>query len=263
MRKDKGHMTTAVRRLGGILTLALLASACVPADGRDRPRHTFFIGIDVSGSFYDTGQYDDALDFTARYIYAHMNGLGGLEVPRALFVGSIGGQRPDQAQGFHPIHDFQDKSVEQIRRDLGTWFPPDDQLTDFNAFFQRAANLAKRRNLVLTPISLLVLSDGLPDVGAGLQPADSLAGLYAQINLDPLEYLARNVTVRMLYPDPPVAVRWQQDVPHSRVRMWTVDRVVMAGWRDQLVSDANMSAQADLLNWIKDNVDFRVRGGLL
>ncbi|MFW6079562.1 MAG: hypothetical protein ACODAE_08075 [Gemmatimonadota bacterium] len=279
-----------------------------PADDSG-PRTAYFIGIDVSGSFARGERYDDAVAFTARYIHAHMNGYGDLERPRALFVGTIGGDSPAQTQGFHPIHDFQGKGVEEIEADLREWFRREDMLTDFNTFFERVSTLAKRRNLVLAPINILVLSDGIPDLGtvdlAGERPDDP----YSIIDLDPLEYLARNVTVRLLYPDPDVAASWETRIERSRVRLWTVDRVVMAGWRDQLQapgenvvataaateepastagggddedggepagsdspavaggSDAAAPTgpdyQPDLWHWIADNVDFRVRRGVL
>jgi len=50
-----------------------------------------FIGVDISGSFMDGRYFDDSIEFLARYIHAHLNGLGGMEIPNALFVGSIGG----------------------------------------------------------------------------------------------------------------------------------------------------------------------------
>ena len=293
--------------------LALLCAACfAPAPEDAGPRTSYFIGVDVSGSFERTGGYDDALAFAAHYIHAHLNGRGDLQEPRALFVGAVGGDAPGQTQGFHPIHDFQGKSIPEIEADLSEWFPPNDLLTDFNTFFQRVATLAKRHNLVLGPIDMVVLTDGIPDVGAGMQPVDSPEELYTQIDFDPLEYLARNVTVRLLYPDPDIAANWERRVERSRVRLWTVDRVVMQGWREQLrmpeppsggteavdmtptdsaraaaiaaeaadpprASDPDAApqttaaepvdpssiAQPDLWKWIADNVDFRVRRGVL
>jgi hypothetical protein len=41
--------------------------------------------------------------------------------------------------------------------------------------------------------------------------------------------------------------------------MWTVDRQVMAGWREQVDPEIEPGEQLDLWDWIKDNVDFRVR----
>jgi hypothetical protein len=217
--------------------------------------------------------------FAAHYIHGHVNGAGGLEQPRALFVGAIGGEKPGQPQAFHPIHDFEGKSVDQVEADLRAWFRPDDRLTDFDAFFQRAAALVKRQNLALAPITLVLLTDGVPDTGphaARPDPDDAEASPYARIDLDPLEYLARNVTVRVLYPEPTVAVRWERGIPRDRVRMWTVDAVVMRGWRGQVrfeeapavageagVDPMAAGDQPDLWRWIRDNVDFRVRRSVL
>ena len=221
--------------LGAAVAVALVVTllACVPTSEAEMvPRSTLFIGVDVSGSFEDDGRWDDAMAFAAHYIYGHLAGKGELDEPRALFVGAIGGERPGEPQAFHPIHDFEGKTPAEIEASLRDWFEPDDRYTDFNAFFRRAAALVQQRNLVLAPITLVLLTDGVPDMGrgSGLDENDR----YTRIDLEPLEYLARNVTVRVLYPDPAVAVRWERDVPRNRVRMWTVDHVVMEGWREQL-----------------------------
>jgi hypothetical protein len=229
-------------RLGlelALIRVLLLTTSCTGNAAPVGPRSTMFIGIDVSGSFQKSGRYDDALAFAAYYIHAHLTGAGGLEQPKQLFVGSIGGEHPGQPQAFHPIQDFQGKSVARIDADLRQWFPANEPLTDFNAFFKRAATETQRRNLVLTPITLVILSDGVPDLGRkGTDPAAP----YRAIDVKPLEYLARHVTVRLLYPDPEVAARWEHDVPRERVRMWTADNVVMAGWREQLKASAVAAA---------------------
>ena len=62
---------------------------------------------------------------------------------------------------------------------------------------------------------------------------------------------------------PPVAVRWEQEIPRRRVRMWTVDDEVMNGWSAQVAPEEGPSAQGKLWNWIKENVDFRVRRRLI
>jgi hypothetical protein len=82
---------------------------------------------------------------------------------------------------------------------------------------------------------------------------------YDLINLDPLEFLSRSVTVRLLYASPTVSVDWERKVKRQRVRMWTVDAQVMDGWRDQVMPDLELDAQENLLTWINENVDFRVR----
>jgi hypothetical protein len=240
----------------------LLALGCMPAETEREARMTLFVGIDVSGSFQNTGNYNDALRFAAHYIYGHLNEMGELEQPAVLFVGSIGGEEPGEAKSFHPIHDFQGKTVDEIDTDLRGWFQPDDAFTDFNPFFERVATFVKRQNLILKPITIVVISDGVPDVSAragdGAQDAR-----YARIDLEPLEFLSRNVTVRLLYASPTVAVRWEQDVPRNRVRMWTVDDEVMRGWRTQVTPGLELTEQERLWTWIEENVDFRVRRRLL
>jgi hypothetical protein len=250
-----------------MLIAAALAAATVAgaagdaaAQTRERtPRQTLFIGLDTSGSFQRAG-YEDALAFLAHYIYGHLNGLGGLSRPRDLFVAGIGGNDADETKAFRPIHDFTDKSVEQIERDLRQWFPPTDTMTDFNAFFRRIAGIARERNLLLRPVSVVVVTDGVPDV-SGPTAAPGSPEVYRQIDLAPLEYLARSVTVRVAYTSPPVSERWRTLVPRQRVRLWTVEHEVMKGWRTQLKPEAPPAEQERLWRWVRENVDFRVRRG--
>ena len=242
---------------------ALLGAAllgCAPPESAAPPKNVIVIGVDVSGSFR-AAHYQDAIDFAAYYLYGHLNGLGGLRKPSAVFVGSVGGELPDEVKSFHPIHDFEGKTVEQIRQDLQEWFPPTDRLTDYNSFFSRIATLVKRQNLVLAPLNIVVLSDGVPDVRSG-RHRDS-ASAYAAIKVDELEFLSRNITVRLLYPTPTVAVGWEKGVKRDRVRLWTLDAQVMGGWHAQLASDRSPDAQAKLWRWVDDNVDFRVRSSIL
>jgi len=111
---------------------------------------------------------------------------------------------------FHPIQDLSGKSPAQIAADLRSWFPQEDPITDFNAFFQRAALHVKRNNLVLAPLNVVLFSDGEPDYpGAGRLSMDDK---YKRVDLSPLEYLSRNVTVRLLYADPPIAQLWENKV---------------------------------------------------
>jgi len=234
------------------------AVACMPSHSEVPPKHTLILGIDVSGSFRHS--YDDAIDFAAYYLYGHLNGLGELRIPTTLFVTAVGGRHAGEMKPFLPIHDFQGKSVEQIAADLKAWFPIQDSYTDFNPFFDRTATHIKRQNLVLTPMSIVLLSDGLPDTPAS--GADSL-GPYGAISLEPLEFLSRNTTVRLLYPTPTIAVRWERAVERRRVRLWTQDAQVMSGWRAQLEPDKPPEAQDALWAWMKDNVDFRVRARIL
>ncbi len=245
------------RRVTSWLLVGCLGlTACgVPAERRGPPRSTLVIAVDVSGSF--RGQYDDAIDFAAHYLYGHLNGLGDLRVPSAVFVGSVGGDRPGQAKSYQPVHAFQGKSVEEINAQLRELFPPEDSFTDFNAFFDRVATLVKRQGLILAPLDIVILSDGIQDV-TGNADVDR-GGAVTQIDLTPLEYLSRSVTVRLLYASPTVAVNWERRIDRGRVRMWTVDAPVMRGWREQLRADATVDTQDALWKWVGDNVDFRVR----
>ena len=247
-----------------LVSAAILLAAAAGCDLQTSERKaamTLFVGVDVSGSFKNAG-YDDALSFLAHYIYGHLHELGGLAPPKALFVGSIGGKKPGEPKTFHPIHDFQGKTIEQIETELRTWFPPSDTLTDFNLFFQEVARIAKERNLVLAPITMIVVTDGIPDVvDPGVKPGSK--GLYAHINLNPLEYLARNITLRLAYVSPNVGDHWRKNVPRDRVRLWTVDREVMKGWKDQMQPGVDAAHQDRLWKWVQDNVDYRVRSAKL
>ncbi|MFW6200810.1 MAG: hypothetical protein ACOC8K_09565, partial [Gemmatimonadota bacterium] len=252
-----------------VILLGAFSTACEEmADSMQEPRHVLVVGIDVSGSFRNSERYSDAVEYLSYYIYGHLNELGELTRPTALFVGSVGGDTPGETKAFHPIHDFQGKDPEEIARDLDRWFPANDRLTDFNAFFDRVAERMQRQGLVLAPIDIVLVSDGVPDLQAtrGNPPARPAAeeggeevDPYASIDLSPLEYLSRTITVRVLYPDPTVAANWERRVQRQRVRVWTTDAQVMAGWQDQLELGVPPEEQTALWNWTQDNVDFRVR----
>ncbi len=249
------------RRFPALVIAAVVAAACGTPAAQGKPANsTLVVGIDVSGSF--KSEYDDAVEFASYYIYAHLNNLGGLRVPTALFVGSIGGDRPGEPKAFHPINDFASRTREQIASDLRAWFPPRDALTDFNVFFKQVATLAKERGLILAPMSVVVLSDGTPDVPGGIRPAKN-DNPYARIDISPLEFLSRSVTVRLLYATPTVGDNWKRLIRRKRVRLWTQDAPVMVGWHKQLRPDVSLEQQDDLWKWVHDNVDFRVRTGRL
>lgn len=254
-------MTT--RAWARALALAALAAAsCTPPGGKQQPskpaNFTMVVGIDVSGSF--RGQYEDAVEFAAQYIYAHVNGLGGLRVPTSLFVAGIGGERPGEPKAFHPINDFAGRTPEQIAADLRGWFKPMDAFTDFNVFFQQVAVLVKERGLILAPINIVLLSDGIQDVGQRLSPGSNPI---SQIDLAPLEFLSRSVTVRLLYASPTVDDYWKRLIRRKRVRLWTVETPVMVGWHRQVKAGVPLAEQASLFKWVLDNVDYRARGGVL
>ncbi|HVE79553.1 MAG TPA: hypothetical protein VNA89_11850 [Gemmatimonadaceae bacterium] len=248
-------------RVVAALALACATTACSPAAGSPAAertaRNTLVIGIDISGSFLREGRYESAVDFAAQYIYAHLHGLGGLKKPTALFVGTVGGDVAGETKSFQPIHTFQSMSVDEIRAYLRREYPARDGLTDFNPFFTRVATLVKRQNLVLSPINVVIFTDGLPDAPAA-ERRDTVSR-YRRIDVSPLEYLSRSVTVRVLYPSPTIAVRWEKTVPRRRVRMWTVDNEVMTTWRKHYVAGAPPEKQEALWKWVADNVDFRVR----
>lgn len=253
--------TAMARLLAGVAALSLIMTACSFKQAERKPRQALFVGVDVSGSFQKSGFYDDALSFLAHYIYGHLNELGGLAKPRELFVGAIGGKNDGEPKAFHPIHDFVGKDVAQIEADLRTWFPSTDTLTDFNSFFEQVARISKERNLVLAPISLMVISDGIPDLTDNIKPGSK--ELYQRIDFTPLEYLARNLTVRLAYTSPKVGDNWRKHVSRRRVRLWAVEGEVMKSWSQQIAPDTDIAEQEKLWKWVKDNVDFRVRSSSL
>jgi len=240
--------------IAAVAFVMIACAACTAPTGQQKPRLVLFVGVDVSGSFRGTGYYDDAITFLSHYIYGHLHELGGLNKLRALFVGSIGGTNADEPKAFHPIHDLEEKSITQIGEELRKWFPPEDIITDFNAFFEEIARVTKDRNLTLAPISIVVVTDGVPALGTRENKT-----AYEKINLEPLEYLSRRVTVRLTYLEPKVAQHWREDVQSRRVRIWTVAGEVMEGWRAQMEPGVEIAQQEKLWKWIKDNVDFRVR----
>ena len=251
------HKVIASCASAALMLVAPMACA-PPADGARVARSTLVIGIDVSGSFRGKAHYESAIDFTANYLYAHIHGLGGLKQPTAMFVGSFGGEKPGETKSFQPIDTFRNMSVAQIAAFLRKEYPSNDGLTDFNPFFERVGTLVKRQNLILAPLNIVMLTDGLPDTPA--EKNDSLSK-YRDINVSGLEYLSKNSTIRVLYPRPTVAVHWEKKVPRRRVRMWTVDDEVMATWRSHYHAGGKPESQAELWKWISDNVDFRVRSG--
>ncbi|MFQ5637732.1 MAG: hypothetical protein ACE5IR_07015 [bacterium] len=222
-----------------------------------KPRLTMFVGVDISGSFMRSQNYDDALDFLAYYLYTHIHGIGGLKAPNALFVSSIGGAESNEPKTFYPKQTFENKSIEEINATLRHIFPKQtaNRFTDYNAFFEQCALMVRNKNLVLRPISIVMLSDGIPDVKTEGKTD------YRSISLRPLERLARNITVRLLYTDAVVGTNWQTRVPRRRVKIWTQDAEVMQSWKDpkMLLADIPIAEQPYFFDWIQDNVDFGVR----
>jgi hypothetical protein len=234
-------------------------SGCWPfAGGEAKPRMVLFLGVDISGSFLNSPYFADGLDFTAHYLHAHMQGYGGLEKPSALFVGSIGGASAGEPKTFYPIQTFENLDVIQIREKLVELFPREksNPFTDYNAFFEQVSNTVKEKNLVLKPLTIVMLSDGQPDV-----PGKKAEKGYRAIRLKPLETLSRNVTVRLLYTDAVVGAGWKSLVPRRRVKIWTQDAKVMTGWKSPtlLAPASEFAGQDRFFAWTRDNVDFNVR----
>ena len=99
--------------------------------------------------------FDDSIEFLARYIHGQLNGLGELEKPQSLFVGSIGGVEKDEAKTRYPIETFEHRSVEQSEAQLQLLLPKNKvyTFTGFNAFFAQGGLNARNRNAagVTTP----------------------------------------------------------------------------------------------------------------
>lgn len=238
------------------VAVALVVSGC-SFSGNPKPRMCMFVGVDISGSFMNSPYFDDSIDFLANYLYSHLNGYGDLEVPDVLFVSSIGGAKIDEPKTFYPIQMFSNKSVSEIATELRRIFPKEkpNPFTDYNAFFEQVALTVKNRKLSLRPITIVMLSDGIPDVSRQNKPD------FRSIEVKPLENLSRNVTIRLLYTNAVVGKDWQTKVPRSRVKIWTQDAEVLAMWSDpKIMQPGKPLAKQDLFfDWISDNVDYGVR----
>jgi hypothetical protein len=259
-----------MRTLSLALLVALLltpvsvaAGDSVAPTGSEQPRANagrtvLFVGVDISGSYMKGLYFDDSIEFLARYIHAHLNGLGGMEIPHSLFVGTIGGVKKGEPKTFYPIQMFQDRSVEEVATQLRILFPKDttNPFTDFNAFFAQVAATVESRNLILKPISIVLVTDGKPDLGG---TGERLK--YRSIKLKPLENLSRNITLRILYTDAVTAKNWRDGVPRKRVKLWTQDAVVMSEWDNPktFVPGRPSAEQDKFFAWVKDNVDYQPR----
>ena len=221
-------------------------------------RLVMFIGVDISGSFMSGKDFDDSIQFLAHYIYAHLHGLGGMEIPNSMFVGSIGGVKKGEAKTLFPIQTFQDRSVGEIEAQLRLLFPrkQENPFTDFNAYFQQVAEMVDAKRLILKPISIVLITDGKPDLGGASRSAK-----FRNIKLKPLENLSRNITLRILYTDAVTAKSWRDEVPRKRVKVWTQDAIVMTEWKSPttLIPGKTPDEQVKFYSWVKDNVDFQPR----
>jgi len=240
-----------------VMIVLILGGCSFFKNGDPKPRLSMCIGVDISGSFMNSPYYDDSIGFLAKYIYSHMHGLGGMEVPNALFLSSIGGARANEPKTFFPKQTFENKSVKEIEAKLSKIFPREksNPFTDYNAFFEQIALTVKNKNLVLRPITVVMVSDGIPDLSS---PGGND---YKSIVVNPLERLARSVTVRLLYTSPTVGRNWQTKVKRRRVKVWTQDAEVMVSWKDPQIylRGRPLEKQDRYFAWIKDNVDFGVR----
>jgi len=249
-------MTKLITYLLIVIFLVLMITGCMDS-GPAKPRLSMFVGVDISGSFIKSKYFNDSIDFLAHYLHAHLNGYGGLDVPNVLYVSSIGGAKANEPKTFFPIQTFKNKSIKDIKKKLREIFPKNqlNPFTDYNAFFEQVALTVKNKNLVLRPISIVMLSDGKPDV----KVADKTD--FKSIIIKPLEQLARSVTLRLLYTDAVVGRDWQTKVKRRRVKIWTQDAEVMVSWKDPniLLPDVEFSQQDIFYDWVKDNVDFGVR----
>lgn len=194
------------------------------------------------------------MKFLGQYISAHLENQGGLAKPVDLYVGGIGGNREEDPQDFFPIHDFVGLTPSAIESKLLQEFAKKrDNLTDFNTFFKRISSLIKQKNLVLAPLDVIMITDGVPEVAD--QSSTSLLQAYKKIDLSPLENITRNVNIRMLYSGPRVGELWRKYVPTKRIKIWTVEPNVMFGWNNQI----SRNGSEGLYTWIRDNIDLRIK----
>lgn len=237
------------------LFIILFFVSCTLEKGESKTqKSTVFIGIDVSGSFTKTKRFKDGMKFLGNYIEAHLKGSGGLSTPVDLYVGGIGGNIKEDPQDFFPIHDFKGLNSSEIEQKLNKEFSQQkDNLTDFNTFFRRIKSLAKQKNLLLAPIDVILITDGVPEIAGKTKQAIKQG--YKKIDLGPLEYLTRNISIRILYASPRVGNNWRNYVPTRRIKIWTVEPRVMYGWNQQ----KERNGQEGLYAWIKDNIDLRIK----
>ncbi len=242
----------------------LFLGNCVPMkeNTEKKSRLVMFVGMDISGSFIQSEYFNDSIRFLARYLYAHLNGIGGLKRPKDLFVGSIGGSKPNEPKTFFPIQIFEDKTIKEIERQLKKIFPKKVQnpFTDYNAFFYQISETVKNRSLILRPISIVMITDGMPDVPGSVGKKNRDKN-FRKIKFKPLEQLTRDLTLRVLYTDPVIGMGWQTRVPRKRVKVWTQDARVMVTWKDPKIylHKKKFKKQTKFFGWVRENIDFKVR----
>ena len=102
--------------------------------------------------------------------------------------------------------------------------------------------MVKDRKMVLKPLSVVMLSDGVLDV-----PGKNGRHDYRGIDLSAMEKLSRNVTLRLLYTDPTVGKKWESQVPRRRVKVWTQEAPVMETWKDPKIFTPNGPMEKQVL----------------
>ncbi len=243
-----------------LFAVFLCLTSCLPDAflSEPVPRLVMFVGVDISGSFLKSKYFDDSLNFLAHYLYAHLQGLGGLEQPDELFVGSIGGSTVGEAKTLFPIQTFEYGTLPEIHQKLKEIFPKNkvNPFTDFNAFFHHIGETVSNRKLILRPLAIVLISDGIPDV-----PEAERSEAYRQIDIEPLENLSRNIVIQLLYTDAETGDQWTSLVPRKRVKILTQDAPVMKEWRDPniLLPGKSLEEQDRFFDWVKHQVDFPVR----
>jgi len=245
-----------------IVLLSFVLSGCLKLGSEtaqsETGRWVMFVGVDISGSFLRTQKFRDSIKFLSHYLYAHVNGLGKLESPHSLFVGPIGGRFQAEQKTFFPIETFKYKSIAEIENTLSHMFSAKkaNPYTDYNAFFETVAAFIQNRKLVLRPISIVMISDGLPE-----EPKKNGKFDYRSIHLGPLENLSRNITLRLLYTDAETGMNWQTQIKRQRVKIWTQDAEVMRGWNSNnvMLPGKPLQEQQRFFSWVSKNVDFDVR----
>lgn len=222
-------------------------------EGRD----VYFVGIDVSGSFTRRSYYEDSIKFLSHYLYGHVNGIGGMAKLHSLFVSEIGGLKADERKTFFPIETFSHISISAINSKLHSLFPKNrnNPYTDFNAFFRQIVLTVQNKKLSMRPITVVLITDGVPDF-----PKVNGRNDFRRIEFGPLENLARDVTVRVLYTTADVGIDWQTSIPRKKVKVWTQDAKVMRNWNASNVyfKKKPFEKQTRFFDWVKNNVDFKV-----
>jgi len=257
-------MRSRISAYSAALVLVLCLTSCNTEEffegffTEEQPRLVLFVGVDISGSFLRGKYFDDSLHFLAHYLYSHLQGVGGMEQPKELFVGSIGGSNIGEAKTLFPIQTFEYLTITEIHAKLKEIFPKNkvNEFTDFNAFFHHISETVTNRKLILRPLAIVLISDGIPDV-----PKADRTEAFKTIILKPLENLSRNIVIRLLYTDAQTGDQWTSLVPRRRVKILTQDAVVMKEWRGSsiMIPGKNFEDQDRFFDWVENQVDFPVR----